>query len=472
MSLDPDDWEAFDEQAHAALDIALAHLRERAKGGGPVWTPMPDEARAAVGGSLPLEGRPLHEVLGRMRQDILPYPTGNVHPGFFGWVHGGGSAAGLIAEMLAAAMNANCGGRDHAAIEVERQVVRWCAEVFGLPADTAGGILVTGTSQATVQAVHAARVALLGRESRERGAAAGLTGYASARGHACLAKAFELCGIGSGAMRKVPVDEHHRMRLDLLSDMIAQDREAGLTPLLVAGTAGTVDAGACDDLSGLADVAASQRLWMHVDGAFGAWLRIAGEPLASKVAGIERADSLAFDFHKWMNVPYDAGCLLVREEQRLADAFSARPDYLAAGGEALGGGDPWPCEFGIDLSRGFRALKVWTQMVHYGLDRLGETVAESCRVAARLGEMVEEADGLSLAMPVQANVCCFFVDGLDDAGHRNLCARIQASGAAAPSTTVIDGRTCLRAALVNHRTTERDVRKLVDAALALKDACT
>src|SRR5580704_8752817 len=308
-SLDPAHWPSFRAQAHRILDDALdylEHIRER-----PVWQPIPTEVRSHFHDPVPRAPANLDDVHARFLTDILPYATGNAHPGFMGWVHGAGTPVGMLAEMLAAAINSNLGGRDHIPIEVERQIVRWMQTVFGFP-ESATGLFVTGTSMANLIGVLIARDVALGFEVRAEGVAASprrLTAYASAAVHTCVARAMDISGIGSDALRLIPAAPGRGMDLAELEKAIEADRRAGFTPFLLVGTAGSVDTGAIDDLSALADLSRREQLWFHVDGACGA-LAVLAPDLAERLKGIERADSLAFDFHKWGQVPYDAGFVL------------------------------------------------------------------------------------------------------------------------------------------------------------------
>jgi glutamate/tyrosine decarboxylase-like PLP-dependent enzyme len=406
--------------------------------------------------------------LQEFRGRIMPYATGNIHPRFFGWVHGAGTPLGILAEMLAATMNSNCGGRDHVGIYVERQVIEWSREIFGLP-EGAGGVLTVGTSMASVIAIAAARYAKLGPRARVEGSSGDrLTGYCSAEVHVALRKAFELAGIGSARLRKIPTLADHSLSMEQLAAAIRSDRAAGLEPFLVIGTAGTVTTGAYDNLSDMAGLATQERLWFHVDGAFGAWAKIAASPWRDLVRGIERADSLAFDFHKWISVPYDAGCVLIRDERIHRAAFAERPDYLACA-RGLAAGDRWPCDYGIDLSRGFRALKVWMTLRHYGIEQLGRMVTKNCQAARYLGHLIEKSAWFELAAPVSLNICCFRLKNpgapeVDDAAIARLVEQLQLSGIAAPSTARIENRLCVRVAILNHRTGNVDLDMLVESA--------
>lgn len=434
--------------------------------GGPVWRRMPPAVRRAWREKLPREGVAPEQVYTEYRQLVAPYSVGNRHPRFFGWVHGGGTAIGMLAEMLAGGLNANCGGRDHAPIEVERQVIRWAAEMLGLPPDQAGGLVLSGTSMANLVAVLAARAHSAGGHVRERGVSgAGLTAYASEAVHSCVARAMDMAGLGSEALRLVPCDGDGRMRMPHLAGQVAADRERGLSPFLVVGTAGSVDTGAVDDLRALASFCADSGLWFHVDAAFGA-LALLSERLRPLLQGIEAADSVAFDFHKWAQVPYDAGCVVVRDQALLLAAFAGRAAYLQPSLRGLAAGQPWPVDLGPELSRGFRALKVWMTIRTYGADRMAAVVERCCALAQRLAAAVTRSPWLELAAPVALNVVCFRVRGCDDARQDSIAAELQEAGQCVLSTTTVGGRRVLRAAMVNHRTSENDVDAIVPQVLA------
>jgi glutamate/tyrosine decarboxylase-like PLP-dependent enzyme/glutathione synthase/RimK-type ligase-like ATP-grasp enzyme len=469
-TLDPSDWPAFRTQAHRMLDDILDYvenIRER-----PVWQPIPDEVRARFRGDLPEAPSDLAAVHREFMHDILPYTTGNVHPGFMGWVHGGGTPVGMLAEMLAAGLNANLGGRDHVPIEVERQIVGWMRRIFGFP-EGASGLFVTGTSMANLIGVVIARDAELGFEVRGAGVAASsqrLAAYTSAAAHSCIAKAMDISGIGSDALRLIPVDGRYRIDPNALEKAIDADRRAGLTPFLVVGTAGTVDTGAIDDLDALAAICRRQWLWFHVDGACGA-LAILAPDLAPRLKGIECADSLAFDFHKWGQVPYDAGFILVRDGELQRKAFAASPAYLRKELGGLAAGSPWPCDYGPDLSRGFRALKAWFTLKVFGTQALGAVISRTCALARYLESRIAATPQLELLAPVELNVVCFRYRAADAQRiNSRIVIELQESGALAPSTTTLDGRLAIRAAIVNHRTGKKEIDLLVEKTVALGHA--
>ena len=464
-TLDPQNWDELRAQAHRMVDDAIdyiANIRTQ-----PVWRPIPDEVRARFRDELPREACDLGDIYREYSQLIAPYATGNVHPGFMGWVHGGGNAVGMLAEMLAGSLNANLGGRDHMPIEVERRITEWTRTMLGFPPG-ASGVFVTGTSMANLMAVWVARTMALGQDARQRGVGgegALLTAYTSKAAHGCISKAMDLAGFGTDALRTMPVDRSHRVDVEAMREQIKRDREIGLRPFLVIGSAGTVDVGAIDDLSALSALCREEKLWFHVDGAYGA-LGMLSPSLAPRLAGLESADSVALDFHKWGQVPYDAGFLLVRDGQRHLDAFSAPAVYLRRETRGLAAGSPWPCDLSPDLSRGFRALKTWFTLKAFGTDKLGAMIERTCALARYLEMKVSAEPLLELIAPAQLNIVCFRYR-TDDADRINseIVIDIQESGIAAPSTTTLDGKLAIRAAIVNHRTDVSDLDALVAAVL-------
>jgi glutamate/tyrosine decarboxylase-like PLP-dependent enzyme len=461
-TLDPADWSSLRALGHKMMDDMIDHLetiRER-----PVWQPMPPAIREEFTKTLPAHATEPAALYKNFTQSIKPYVTGNTHPRFMGWVHGGGNPVSMLAELLAGAMNANCGGRDHVGIAVERQVIAWAAEMLGMP-ETTSGLLLTGSSMANFIAVLCARYKALGAAARAEGlGGAKLTAYASAGVHRCVPGAMDMAGLGANALRKIPVDENFRMDLAVLAQTIAADKAAGFTPFLIVGTAGSVDVGAFDDLVALKKICDAENTWLHVDAAFGALTALSPQH-AHLVQGIAEADSVAFDFHKWAQVTYDAGCVLVRDSELQRATFAQSTNYLAAATRGLAGGDPWPCDLGPDLSRGFRALKVWMTLSAYGSEQLGGIVETTCALAQHLADRVRSSNRLELLAPVKLNIVCFGISGCDAEAVQNLVADLQEEGLFAPSTTVIGGRMAIRAAIVNHRTSTADIDALVDEIL-------
>ncbi|OYV33489.1 MAG: hypothetical protein B7Z80_23905 [Rhodospirillales bacterium 20-64-7] len=278
--------------------------------------------------------------------------------------------------------------------------------------------------------------------------------------HRCVTGALDMAGLGAAALRKIAVDAECRTDIAVLEAAIARDVAAGATPFLIVGTAGAVDTGAIDDFTELHRIAAAHGAWLHADAAFGA-LAALSPTHAPKLRGIEHADSVAFDFHKWAQVTYDAGCLLVRDPAIQYATFAQKTGYLAGASRGLAGGAPWPCDLGPDLSRGFRALKIWMTLSAYGTGQLGGVVDTTCALAQRLAARVEKSAALRLCAPVNLNIVCFAVEGFNDEQTEALVADLQEEGLFAPSTTRIGGRLCIRAAIVNHRTNAQDIDDFV-----------
>ena len=461
LTLDPSDWDAFRASAHDMLNAAIDQMATARDGR--VWTPMPDDQKAQLDVPLPRAGGDPSALMKAM----LPHGVGNTHPRFFGWVHGSGTPSNISADIVAAAMNANLGGRDHGAAYVEKQVVNWVRDIFDFPKDSSG-LVVSGTSIATLIALKAARDRVTDFASRKAGCPPKLVGYTSSQTHTCVARSFDILGMGSDALRKIPVNADFEIDCDALKAAITQDRADGLTPFAIIGTAGAVNVGAIDDLDQLADIAKIEGAWFHVDGAFGA-AGVLSDELRPKLIGLSRADSIAFDFHKWLHVNYDAGMVLMRSEDLHRRTFSERPDYLKGSDRGLAANNPWPTEYGPELSRGFRALKVWAQLATHGTDKLGALITQNCAQARHLASLVDTADDFELLAPVPMQICCFrfapanaAVDQLD-ALNDEIILRLQETGIAAPSSTLINETNAIRVSITNHRTTFADLDLLIDA---------
>jgi aromatic-L-amino-acid/L-tryptophan decarboxylase len=421
---------------------------------------------------VPEEGQPFEQVLAFAREHILPYPMGNSHPRFYGFINATADPVGIAADYLAAAMNPNCWGGDHAAIHVEHRVIRWLAEMLGLPGD-AEGILVSGGSMANLTALAAARRAMFDGNVREEGlmGKSPLTVYASDQVHSCVDKAVDLLGIGTNQLRKIATDERFHIRMDLLGRAVAEDRRAGLSPAIVVGNAGTVNTGAIDPLEELSDFCRRESLWFHVDGAYGAMATIS-PALAPLFAGIERADSIAADPHKWLYVPYEAGATLVREKGRLSAAFRKFPEYLASDPESPFPGPAWFAERGVELSRGFKALKVWMGVKTHGRRGYAAAIENDVSLARYLAAEVDRRPDFERLAESVLSIVNFRYrpahralseEDLDRV-NRKTVNRLVGDGSFFLAPTVLKGRTALRVAIVNFRTRQEDLTALLDEA--------
>jgi glutamate/tyrosine decarboxylase-like PLP-dependent enzyme len=472
-TLDPKDWEEVRELGHRMLDDVFDDL-ERIRSRKP-WQRVPDSVKASLDVRAPRGDQPLDEVYGDYRRNVEPYALGNRHPRFWGWVIGGGTPVGVLGDMLASSMNTNAGGFEQSSAYVERQVIDWFKEVFGFPPE-ATGLLVTSGSAANLTCLTVGRDAILGSSVEEGLAALGSRAcvYASEQVHNSVDKAMGVLGLGRSSLRKVKTHRDFSMDTDHLRELIAADRSAGAIPIVVVGTAGTVATGAIDDLSTIADICKEEKLWLHVDGAFGAMAGLS-EELRPLVKGLERADSLAFDLHKWMSVNFDAGCVLVRNPEAHMKSFAVAGSYLAAlpGGVAVGG--YLFSDLGVDLSRGFRALKVWMSIKAYGFDKYARMIEKNVAQAAYLASLVDKSDRLELVAPVPLNVVCFrYVDiGRHDEEldsiNEQILVRLQEDGLAVPSGVRVKGKFALRVANVNHRSVKSDFDALVADVIRIGD---
>ncbi|WP_377267310.1 pyridoxal phosphate-dependent decarboxylase family protein [Peterkaempfera sp. SMS 1(5)a] len=459
--------EDFRAAAHTAAELVADYLGAVASG--PVWQPTDDTGRERLlSAPLPAAGRPLEELLTAIGAEVMPYPMGNGHPRFFGWVNSAPAPAGVLATLAASAMNPSSAGGDHADVHLERTVVRWIAELVGFPHEPGAGILTSGTSMATVLCLAAARnraAQRAGWDVREDGLAGmpPLVAYVTGETHSCVRKAAELLGLGSRRLRTVPTDAEGHLDVAALRKAVAADRAEGLLPFLVAASAGTVNTGAVDPLDAVADLCEEEGLWLHVDGAYGAF-GVLDPAIAHRYSGMERADSLALDPHKWLGVPVDCGCALVRDAAGLRGTFSLVPPYLR---DDEAGGLGWFSEYGMEQTRPFRSLKVWATIAHRGRDGVAADIARCTALARHLGELVERDPELELVAPVETSIVAFRhrAPGLPpadaDAVNRDLPLAVQRRGRAFVTGTVLAGREALRACLLNAATTEEDLEVLL-----------
>jgi glutamate/tyrosine decarboxylase-like PLP-dependent enzyme len=444
----------------------LAGMRER-----PVFRPMPAAARRALmAQAMPERGLAPDAILARIAAELMPYPMGNGHPRFFGWVNSPPLPLAALTETLAAALDPSCAGGDHAAVYLEHGVMRWPMALTGFPEAGSFGLLVSGGSMASLTALAAARHAAAkadGWDLREEGLQGGrprLVLYASSESHSCIRKSVELLGLGGNSLRIIPADRDFRMDVAALAAAVAADEAAGLRPFCVAASAGTVNTGAVDPLDEIAALCARHRLWLHVDGAYGAVGRL--DPAAAALyGGIERADSLALDPHKWLSVPVECGAVLLRDGALLREAFSLVPPYLRLEPGRGFGGLPWFAEYGFQQTRGFRALKLWVALSALGREGCAALVARHRALARHLAALVAAAPDLELMAPVTLSVVCFRYrpegraadEARLDALNQAIAETIQAEGKAFLTHTRLDGRLALRACILHYDTDEADI---------------
>ncbi len=478
----PAEWQAMREMGHRMVDDMFSALQSLPAA--PVWRSMPDAVRDAFTTPVPEHGRGNADAYRLFCEHVLPYGSGNWHPRFFGWVQGQGTPLAMLSDLLASGMNPHLGGFNQAPALVERQVVSWFAALLGMP--SASGLMVTGGTMANTHGIAVARFAAArtrGRDVRRDGVqhwpgtsnVAPLVFYGSQETHGWARKAAEWLGLGNRAFRRVPVLDDFTMDLSALAQLIAADRRAGLDPFCVMGTAGTVNTGATDDLEGIATLCARERLWFHVDGAFGALTALAPS-LRSQVRGMERADSIAFDLHKWGSMPFECAMVLVRDADLHLSAFQTSASYLAETPRGVSAGGYYFADRGLDLTRSFKALKVWMQLHADGARKFGRIIEQNVRQVQQLVALVDAHDSLEMMAPAPLNIACFrfrspelamqtadAVDGL----NRELLLRLHERGIAIPSSTILHDRFALRVAHVNHRTTDDDIVMMLDAIVAI-----
>jgi glutamate/tyrosine decarboxylase-like PLP-dependent enzyme len=447
----------------------------------PVFRPVPvDAAAAMVATPVPEVGEPFDAILHRFEREIGAYPFGNGHPRFSAWVNSPPAGIGIYAQALAAAMNPSVAGGNHAAVWVERQVIEWFKSIFGFPHESMG-LLVSGSSAAAITGLAVARhaaAARIGWDMRrdgahivsESGAPVRMLVYESAEAHSCHQKAVELLGLGSAQLRIVPSDGALRMLPDALDAMLAADIAAGALPIAVIASAGTVNTGAIDPLDAIADVCARHRVWMHVDGGYGAPAILTDE-YRSQLVAIGRADSVGIDAHKWMYVPVDAGMVLIRDAKLMRDTFSLVPPYLRSDDDRHGvHGPPWLSEYGSEQTRPFRALKVWMALRYFGTSGYAQLISHDIAMARRLADRVRATPELELREPQGLSIVCFRAvpaalagdDGAIDALNQRVLASLQLGGKAFLSSTVLNGRSWLRACIVNPGTMPDDIDAVLD----------
>jgi aromatic-L-amino-acid decarboxylase len=437
------------------------------------------QVREAMSRAIPDDPLPddeLFDYLRRMTFESSMYPG---HPRFMAYVSGAGTVPGAPADLLAAGLNMNVGGwrLGPAATEIELALIRWFADRFGLP-DDAGGLLVSGGAMANFVALKTARDHGASWDIRNRGVASGapLVLYASQEVHVVNDRAADMLGLGADAVRKIPVDDGYRMRMDALREAIARDRAEGMMPFSVVATAGTVATGAIDPLPEIADICAEERLWMHVDAAYGG-PAVLTEDLRPLFSGIERADSIAFDPHKWLYTPISGGCVLIRDYTHLVLSFAAVAGYVREDKERSGHGVDLGM-MGPQFSRGFQALKIWVSLLAHGRRAYVRRISHDAELARYMGQLVEERPDFELAAPVGLSICCFrYVpeDLAESPGreeylnslNERLMTEIHLDGRAYCSNAILDGRFVLRACIVNFRTEADDIDGTLDVAAEL-----
>ena len=425
--------------------------------------------------SIPEKGTSAEELFSKASELLFNHSLLNGHPKFLGYITSSAAPIGALADLLAAAVNPNVGANilSPIATEIEKQTVKWLAELIGV-SPSYGGLLVSGGNMANFTAFLAARTVKAPKSIKEDGisnATQRLVVYCSQTTHTWIEKAAILFGLGSKAIRWIPSDAANKMDNKVLEQTIKDDVKNGFKPIMIIGTAGDVSTGAVDDLEALASLCKTYDLWFHVDGAYGIPAAVLPE-LKSMFAGIEEADSIALDPHKWLYSPLEAGCTLVKDPNHLLEAYSSHPVYynFSSNDEPLSQNY---YEYGLQNSRGFRALKVWLALQQAGLQGYREMIGEDIRLSKLLFELAQKHPELeALTQSLSITTLRYVPPGYtQDPQNKEpylntlneaLLNELQRGGQVFLSNAVVNGKYCLRCCLVNFRTTEKDIKEIIE----------
>ena len=469
-TLDPQDWEQSKALMHQMVEDAfdyVKNIRERK-----IWQEMPDDVLKTFESQIPQQPSDAESVYQDLQKNVLPYPMGNVHPRFWAWYMGNGTISGVMGDFWASIINPNLGGGNHAGHKVEEQVVNWIKDIVEFP-KSSSGLLVSGGSMANYAALAVARNVKAGYDIRTEGLRENnLVFYASTEVHSCNTKAVELLGLGTKGLKKIAINKDYTINIDALKKQITEDKANGLQPICVIATSGTVNTGAIDDLNAIADICEKENLWFHVDGAIGA-IAMLSDILKPQLKGIERADSVALDLHKWLHMPFEAGCVIIKDNESHKKTFSLIPEYLEKNTRGLASGENWFSEYGLQLSRRFRALKIWMSLKEHGSKRFGRMISRNVEQAYYLGDLVKNHKDLELLAPIGMDIACFRYNPggktLEElnAINKEIKLQLEEQAIALPGYTTLDGAYCIRCAISSHRVTNEDFDVPVENILRL-----
>ena len=469
-TLDPQDWEQSKALMHQMVEDAfdyVKNIRERK-----IWQEMPEDVLKTFDTELPRQHSDAETVYQDLQKNVLPYPMGNVHPRFWAWYMGNGTISGVMGDFWASIINPNLGGGNHAGHKVEEQVINWIKDIVEFP-KTSSGLLVSGGSMANYAALSVARNVKAGYDIRSEGLRENnLVFYASTEVHSCNTKAVELLGLGTKGLKKIAINNDYTINIEALKNQITKDKANGLQPVCIIATSGTVNTGAVDNLNAIADICEKENLWFHVDGAIGA-IAMLSDTLKPQLKGIERADSVALDLHKWLHMPFEAGCVIIKDNDSHKKTFSLIPEYLAKNTRGLASGENWFSEYGLQLSRRFRALKIWMSLKEHGSKRFGRMITRNVNQAFYLGDLVKNHEDLELLAPIGMDIVCFRYNPGDktleelNAINKEIKLQLEEQAIALPGYTTLNGAYCIRCAISSHRVTNEDFDVLVENVLRI-----
>jgi glutamate/tyrosine decarboxylase-like PLP-dependent enzyme len=455
------DWDRLSALGRRMVDDMMAFLQDIRNY---QFKQIPEQVLETFHQPLPVEPLGYEKTYREFRDAVLPYPVPTIHPHFWGFVSGTGSPYGVLAEMLAAGLNFSA-PRFCAPVHVEKQVIQWLKEIMKYPPE-ASGVLVSGGSMANLTGLAVARHAKALTDIKKKGLQANqkpMVCYGSKESHKSLTRAVEILGLGSESLRLIPVNDKYQIEIGLLEEAIKRDKKAGFHPFCVIGNAGTTNTGAFDDLNALADLCQRYKLWFHVDGAFGAWATLSSTH-AHWVRSMERADSIAFDLHKWMYMPYEVGCILVRDKEVHCDTFIYDAEYL----ETVEQDRHQPTNYSVQLSRNVKALKVWMLLKADGIKKYGDLIQQNIDQALYLTHLLNQASGIEIIAPVCLNIVCFRYAGKGMSEdeikglNRRILIELWLNKNMFPSDTTLSGKYALRVCFTNHRSKREDIDRFVD----------
>lgn len=464
-SLEPNDWVDFRRQSIIVLD-ALIDMWQQLDSG-PVWKAVPDDVRRKFISPIPESGIGVENAIHNLIHDVLPYPRGNIHPRFWGWVNGSGLPIAALADFAASALNSTVTSSESSAMFVEAQVLNWLKNMIEWKSD-GDGLLTSGCSMGHIIAISCARQAAYGKKISSQGLFNHDHGrvYASSETHLSVAKAVELLGIGSDNLVLIDVDEENRIRCDLLYENIKLDISQGKIPICIVGNIGTVNTGAIDDIDNLIKISKDFNIWLHLDGAFGVFGKFI-ESCKIKLKNINMADSICFDLHKWFYMPFDVSCILTRDKDALLNTFSKKSDYMSLLPKGPASFEHSYADRGIEQTRSMRALKLWFSLQAYGIDLFKNSIRKNFIQASFLARLISRSNKLQLLSRGELNIICFRIyrkelneKQLNDFNVYAL-SKLQVEGKALPSHTWLDGKFAMRVAINNHRTSFDDMKFLI-----------
>ncbi len=466
VTLDPENWNDPRELGTKMIDDVIKYLSNVRDN--KIWNPIPEEIKDSFTSDAPAEGSNVGDVYKELLKTVYPYPKGNAHPKFWGWVEGSGDIYGALADFFMKGMNVFGGFGEHSAIYVEEQVLGWLKSFVGYPKD-ASGIIVTGSSIANLIGINAARYSKSPFDDRQEGlnqSTKKLLVYCSNETHHSNHKAVEILGLGKENIREIETHADYTINLEKLKRTIEEDKKQGYTPICIIGTVGTVNTGAIDPIDELADICERENIWLHVDGAFGAALAFLPE-MKEQLKGLERADSIAFDFHKWMHVTYEAGCLLMKDKSVHHKMYSVEASYIMEHDKGVSAG-PSFIHLGPEMSRSARALKIWFPFKIHGLNKYADLIRQNLDQSQYLSKLINESNQLELMADTTMNIVCFrfLADGMNQDQlnklNKQILLELHEKGIAIPTFTVLNGNYVIRVAITNHRSRLEDFDDLVD----------